>query len=114
VTSETLLQEIAAGEGEYLTRAARRIPSLRQGKPATLSCLLRWVLDGVRGPEGTRVKLEAARLAGKWVTTPGAVRRFVLAQTPADSAGEVPKRRTEAQALRAAEKAGERLKAMGV
>jgi hypothetical protein len=74
--TEHLLEEIEAGQGETLTRAAQRIPSTRQGKPVTLSCLLRWVQTGVIGPNGQRIKLEAARLAGKWVTTPAAIRRF--------------------------------------
>jgi hypothetical protein len=112
VVSETLLQEIEAGQGEYLTQAARRIPSVRQGKRTTLSCILRWVLKGVRGPDGQRIKLEAARLAGKWITSAAAVRRFVAAQTPRDSDMPVAPR-TPRQALRAAEQAGKRLAAMG-
>jgi hypothetical protein len=111
VVSETLLQEIEAGQGEYLAKAAGRFPSVRQGKRTTLSCVLRWVLTGVRTADGTRVKLEAARLAGKWITTPGAVRRFIATQTPHDS-GTAP-RRTPSQARRAAERAGEELRRAG-
>jgi hypothetical protein len=114
VPNETLLQEIAAGEGEYLARAARRMPSVRQGKRTTLSCILRWVLDGVKGPDGSRIKLEAARLAGKWVTTPGAVRRFIAAQTPRDPEAPAPVPRTPGHRRRAAERAGAALQDMGV
>jgi hypothetical protein len=36
-----LLEEIEAGQGETLTRAARRVPRTRQDKPVTLGCLIR-------------------------------------------------------------------------
>jgi hypothetical protein len=74
--------EIAAGHGEPLSRACRRFPPHRQGKSVTLSCLIRWVTSGVRGPNGQRIRLEAARLSGRWVTTPQAIARFLEAQTP--------------------------------
>ena len=74
--------EIAAGHGEPLSRARRRFPPHRQGKSVTLSCLIRWITSGVRGPSGQRIRLEAARLAGRWVTTPQAIARFLQAQTP--------------------------------
>ena len=80
--SELLIEEIAAGEGESLSRAARRLPSSRRSRPVTISCLVRWVTAGVRLPSGDRVRLEAARCSGRWLTTPGAIRRFLAAQTP--------------------------------
>jgi hypothetical protein len=111
--SDQLLQEIEAGQGETLTRAARRIPPTRLGKAVTLSCLLRWVQSGVRGPAGQRVKLEAARLAGKWVTTPAAIRRFVEAQTPRTDSEPAPPR-SPARRRRASELAGEELERKGI
>jgi len=36
----------------------------------TASCLVRWIQKGVRIPGRTSVKLEAARLAGRYLTTP--------------------------------------------
>ena len=60
-------------------------PSL-PARPPGPAChaLLSGAVDhaGVKGPGGQRVKLEAARLAGKWITTPAAIGRFVEAQTP--------------------------------
>jgi hypothetical protein len=112
--SERLLEEIEAGEGETLTRAARRVPRSRRDRPVTLSCLVRWVKSGVTGTDGRRVHLEAARLAGKWVTTPGAIRRFVAAQTPNPNAQERPQLRTPAQRRRAAERAAEELRRQGI
>ena len=112
--TDQLLSEIEAGEGEPLVRAARRIPSSRQGKPVTLSCLLRWVLSGVRGPGGQRIKLEAARLANRWITTPGALRRFVEAQTPHLAAEGAPSPRSPARRQKASERAARELDNLGI
>jgi len=112
--TDQLLSEIEAGEGEPLARAARRVPSTRQGRPVTLSCLLRWVLHGVRGPGGRRVRLEAARLAGRWITTPAALRRFVVAQTPPLDAEPAPTPRTPARRLSDSERASRELERRGL
>jgi hypothetical protein len=112
--TEQLLQEIEAGEGETLTRAARRLPRTRQDRPVSMSCLFRWVTTGVLAPGGERVKLEAARIAGRWVTTPGAIRRFVALQSPPlDTVGrETP--RTAAKQQRASERAAQQLEKLGI
>jgi hypothetical protein len=112
--SDQLLAEIEHGEGETLTRAARRVPRTRQDRPVTLSCLLRWVTAGVVGPGDQRVHLEAARLAGKWVTTPGAICRFVEAQTPVLTPPTPAGPRTPAQRRRASERAAEELRRAGI
>ncbi len=112
--TEQLLEEIEAGQGETLTRIARRFPRTRQDKPVTLSCLVRWVLTGVRGPDGQQVYLEAARLAGRWVTTPGAIRRFVAAQTPRLDAEEAPTPRSPARRRQASERAARELERRGI
>jgi hypothetical protein len=114
ITSEQLLSEITDGEGLYLIQAARLIPSHRGGKPTTMSCILRWVLDGVLVPGGERVKLEAARLAGKWVTSKAAIRRFVEAQTPSRSSDPRPTQRTPAARRRASEQAAAELEKAGI
>ena len=112
--TEQLLNEIKSGEGKTLIVAARRFPRTRQGKPVTLSCLLRWVMSGVTGPDGGRVYLESARLAGRWVTTPSAIGRFVKAQTPC--VNDPPHRpvRTWAARRRASERAAKKLAQMGI
>ena len=114
--TDQLLEEIEAGQGETLTRAARRVPRTRQDKPVTLSCLFRWVTTGVVGPDGRRIKLEAARIAGKWVTTPGAIRRFVTAQTPnlTDTTLSAPPPRSANQRRRASERAAAELERAGI
>jgi hypothetical protein len=114
--TERLLTEIEAGQGETLTRAARRVPRTRQGKPVTLSCVFRWITitKGVLGPDGERIFLEAARLANKWVTSPGAIRRFVEAQTPRFDNPPAPAPRTPAARAMAAERAGRDLERLGI
>jgi hypothetical protein len=54
-----------------LAQAAKLIPPSRQDKPVHVSTLVRWILHGVRG-----VQLEAARVGGRWVTSPEALERF--------------------------------------
>jgi hypothetical protein len=112
--TDQLLEEIESGQGETLTRAARRVPRTRQDRPVTLSCLFRWITTGVIGPNGQRIKLEAARLAGKWITTPGAIRRFVEAQTPRHDIGAAPVPRSPNRRRRASERAAEELERIGI
>jgi hypothetical protein len=115
--SDQLRCEVAAGEGEKLSVLARRVPSYRSGKPASLSRLLRWVLDGVRGPDGQRVYMEALRTPSGWISTPRAISRFFEALTPTTTepnAAPAPKPRTERQRLLAAERAGKQLEKLGV
>ncbi|OAI40492.1 hypothetical protein AYO40_00735 [Planctomycetaceae bacterium SCGC AG-212-D15] len=105
-----VIAEIADGQGMSLKDIAKLLPSSRAGKPAHFSSILRWVVNGVKVPGVGRVKLEAARLGGKWVTTKAALMRFMAAQTPnLEELKQLPKIRTPAQRQRAAEEAGRRL-----
>jgi hypothetical protein len=108
-----IIDEIAAGEGIYLSASARLFPRYRLGKPVSLACVLRWVTQGVRGADGRPVRLEAAKLAGKWVTTPEAIARFLEAQTPA-LAEPTTRRRTAKQQRRTAELAEQELERLGI
>jgi hypothetical protein len=72
ISSETIIS---------LRQAARSLPPGRRGRPVTLSCLLRWVLSGVRTPTG-RVCLEAIRMGGRWLTSREALQRFAERLTP--------------------------------
>jgi hypothetical protein len=114
MVTDQLLEEIAAGEGEKLTTLARRVPSYRSGKPATLSRLLRWAMHGVRGPGGERIRLEAAKLPGGWISTPQALARFVHRQTPRVDGEPPPKPRTPAARRRANERAARELDRAGI
>jgi hypothetical protein len=95
-----------------LNQAARLLPPSRRGRPVTLSCVLRWVLQGVRTPAGT-VRLEAVRLGGRWLTSLEALERFAAAQTPQVDGSAPPTPRAVAAKRRAAERAGALLEKVG-
>lgn len=64
-------------EGEKLISfcdAARRLPSLRRGKPLNLKTLYRWAQTGRRG-----VRLESVRVGGTRCTSVEALARFISA-----------------------------------
>jgi hypothetical protein len=95
-----------------LAEAARRLPSNRRGRPVTMSCILRWVLEGVRTPEGV-VRLDAIRLGGRWLTSLEALQRFAERQTPTleDATATL---RSPASRQRAAKRAGRELDRIGI
>jgi hypothetical protein len=108
LTSETPLS---------LAAAARRIPPLRGTRPVHPATVLRWVLDGTRLPDGSRLRLEAVRCGGAWITTAEAIDRYLSALTSAPLAGRgtpTPPPRTPGQRRRASERAAERLSAAGI
>jgi hypothetical protein len=90
------------------------LPPGRRGKRLSLSAALRWVLDGVRLPDGRRVKLEAVRCGNKWITSVEALERFADAQTPRREEHPAPTPRTPAARQRASERAGRELEAAGI
>lgn len=106
VAMNDIFDEVAQGQGLALTAIAKILPNAYSGKPVNIATVLRWVLTGIKLPDGTRVKLQAARLGGRWVSTPGAVKRFVMAQTPNGDSPPQPRpdRQRSAAAARAARK----------
>ena len=103
INSETLIG---------LRDAAKGLPPARQGRPVSFQCLLRWVLDGARDPHGHKVRLEAIRLGGRYVTSKEALQRFAERLTP--SANDRPPEPTVKQRSRRAENAKRELEKMGV
>jgi len=97
-----------------LPQAARFLPSFRLGKPVNPATIWRWIADGVKLPDGSRVRLEAIRLGSRWLTSAEALQRFAAAQTPplTDEAGPPP--HTPTQRERAAERAARELDAIGI
>jgi Protein of unknown function (DUF1580) len=81
-TTADVAAEIAAGGGLALGQAARRFPSYRNSRPVNPSTVWRWLTEGVRLPSGRRLRLEAARVGGRWLTSAAAIERFIRAQTP--------------------------------
>jgi hypothetical protein len=97
-----------------LSQAARLLPPGRRGRPVSLSCVLRWVLDGATGPSGERVRLEALRVGARWVTSREALQRFAERLTPqiGDEA-PAPAPRSQTRRRRESERAAADLKSLG-
>jgi hypothetical protein len=78
------------------------------------STVYRWVLKGLPLPSGERVRLEALRVGGRWVSTWPALQRFAEATTPAvgDVSAKAP--RSVSRRQQASEKAAKQLEAMGI
>jgi hypothetical protein len=97
-----------------LTQACALLPAGRgtaRTHPATLT---RWILKGVRGPAGKRVRLEATRIGGRWITSREALERFARALTPNFECSPAFRPGTAAQQKRAAERAGVMLQKIGI
>jgi hypothetical protein len=72
----------------------------------------RWILDGVRTPHG-KVRLEAIRLGGRWLTSVEALERFAARQTPElEDRPLLP--RTPVARRRASERAERKLQQIGI
>jgi hypothetical protein len=97
-----------------LSQVTRNMPPGRNGKQPTKGCVMRWILRGSRGPDGSLVRLEAVRLGGRWVTSEQALQRFVEALTPKLSEDPSPNPRTAAKRQRASEAAGRELEKLGM
>ena len=114
---DVLLDEILAGKGLGVAQVAKIWPSYRGDKATSPSLITRWITDGVETPSGGRVRLEAVRLSGRWVTTEGALKRFLAAQQQPANGGEklprpaAPKRRDRERQTAAVEN---ELRSLGV
>jgi hypothetical protein len=112
VATETLLS---------FSQAARRFPPFREGRGVSPSTIWRWHRTGVRLADGRRVRLDAIRCGGRWLTSVEAVQRFIEAQTPDDPeppAGVAvplsPTPRPPTRRERAADRAGRELSRLGI
>jgi hypothetical protein len=105
ITSESLIS---------LTQAARVLPPGRRGRPVSLSCVLRWVSEGLPGPSGERVRLEAVRLGGRWLTSREALQRFSERLTPRADGEARPAPRGPEQRRRASDRAAAELERRGL
>lgn len=55
-----------------------RLPPAKSGRRVHRAAVWRWVSEGLRAPDGARVKLEALRMGRRWVTSKQAVARFFV------------------------------------
>jgi hypothetical protein len=96
-----------------LDEAAKLVPPSRGGKRTHISTILRWILEGAKTPAGEVVRLEAARLGGKWVTSREALQRFAERLTPnLDRQQRTP--RPPAGRRRACDRAARELERIGI
>jgi hypothetical protein len=84
-----------------IAQAARLFAPCRGGRPTHKNRLIRYIVDGVVGPDGHRVRLDALRQGHAWITTRSAIQAFCVALTPKrpDAAGATrtpPARRASA------------------
>jgi hypothetical protein len=96
-----------------LQEAADSLPSgMNRGKRLDFSTIWRWVLRGCLAIDGRRVKLEAVRLGGRWLTSREALERFsdALSTPQADQ----PEPRTPAGRKRDVSSARRKLEKMGI
>jgi hypothetical protein len=111
-----LLAEIEAGDGLSLPAAGRLFPAHRGDGSVDPSTVFRWRHKGRETPDGRTVKLEAVRVGGRWLTSRGAVARFVAAltaaATPTTADSPLPPRTPNAR-RKAAERAAAALRALG-
>src|SRR5262245_56351012 len=114
MSESAISAEVLDGAGLSLSQAARRFPPFRENKPVAPSTVFRWIASGVRLPDGSRVRLEAVRLGGRWLTSSPAIERFIARQTPNLNADPSPTPRTARQRQRVAEAAGKELEQMGI
>jgi len=89
-----------------LKDAADAMPPGRSGKKCHFSTIWRWVTKGALAPDGSRVRLEAFRRPGVWMTSAEAMERFFARITPhfeSDIPPRTPTQRAKASARAALE-----------
>lgn len=94
------------------SKAAKKVPALRDDRPVASSTIIRWIVDGCVGPDGEVVRLEAVRLGARWVTDEDALGRFVERLTPKTDSGTFP--RPPTSRCRADERADRALRERGL
>ena len=97
-----------------LTQAAAMLPTGRRGRPVHLSCVMRWILSGASAPDGRRVRLDAIRIGGRWITSREALQRFAEALTPDVMVSPISTPRTPTRRQRASERAARQLEDLGI
>jgi hypothetical protein len=97
-----------------LAEAAALVPPSRGARTTNIATILRFILKGSKDPSGVRVRLEAARIGGKWVTSRQALQRFAEALTPRLADEDEPAVRTAGQRERATKAAGKKLEKLGM
>jgi hypothetical protein len=77
-----VLTEIISGDALGLSAAARLLPAHRGAGGASATTVWRWIRTGTRTSDGRVVKLEAARIGTRWLTSKAVLTRYMTALTP--------------------------------
>jgi hypothetical protein len=112
----TAVIDLASETTFPLTKACGLVEPARAGAKTHISTLVRWITVGARGPGGQRIRLEAVRLGGRWLTSREALQRFADRLTPQLDQGttSAPTPRTPTARQRAAERAAKELERCGI
>jgi len=113
-TTHAIMDEIATGDGIGLNEVCALMPSRKPGKRIHFSAAWRWATKGIKTTDGRIVKLETARVAGRLVTTRSALARFLAAQQSGIEQSATAPPRSAIRRRRDSERAGERLKKVGI
>jgi Protein of unknown function (DUF1580) len=97
-----------------LSVLAKEVPSNRVGGSVTVSALWRWISQGVQGPDGRIIRLEALRIGGRYYSSIPALHRFILAQQDAPPSEPPAPARTPTKRKRSSRGRDEVLEAAGV
>jgi hypothetical protein len=81
--------DITREQAISLGDAARLYGSSRGGRPTHISTVLRHITRGTRLPGGEVIRLEGARLGGRWITSVESIQRYIERLT-AVSLGDEP------------------------
>lgn len=90
-----------------------KLRSTRTGKNVHPSTMTRWILKGIKTPDGRRVKLRAVRVGWAWYTSRPWLNEFFAATTGTDVAVSTMQR-SPAERHRAAAGARKQLARLGV
>jgi hypothetical protein len=109
----SVLSEIQNGGGLSLSAAGRLFPGHRQNGSIHSSTVFRWVTAGAKTAAGQVVRLEAVRVGRRWLTSRGAISRFVAALTPNTDTPPARSPASSTAAQRRAQAAGRELERRG-
>ena len=116
IVPESIIREILAGDALGISAAAKLFPAHKGQSPTTNPATVwRWLTVGARSASGIVVKLDAARVGGRWLTSRAAIERFVTALTDnTTSPTPIPQpSRSDSQRRRAISAANAKLAAAG-
>jgi hypothetical protein len=110
---ESIVEKLTAEGLIGMAETARVLGTFRSGKPTHPSTPTRWALDGIRLPDGRRLKLEHIRMGDRIMTSKPALVRFLAAQQDPSIVPETNLPRSPAQRRKEIEDAKATCEAMG-